>query len=132
VTLEKAEKEYSATIRYDDYPISPTKLYWESQSVTRADSPTGRRYVNHEREGKPCPAVRAAEEEGRPRRGAALLLPRPVTDSRHAGERSMRIVWRLRHPMPAELFQEAKVVGDESSSEGFGAGVVPMRGRADK
>jgi hypothetical protein len=110
VTLEKSEKEYSATTRYDDYPISPTEFHWESQSVTRADSPTGRRYVNHEREGSHVLLfVRQRKKDGRGETMPYRFLG-PVSYVRHEGERPMRIVWRLRHAMPAELFQEAKVV----------------------
>ncbi|MDW7712495.1 MAG: DUF3427 domain-containing protein [Deferrisomatales bacterium] len=110
VTLEKSEKEYSATTRYDDYPISPTEFHWESQSVTRAVSPTGRRYVNHEREGGHVLLfVRQRKKDGRGETMPYRFLG-PVSYVRHEGERPMRIVWRLRHAMPAELFQEAKVV----------------------
>lgn len=110
VTLEKSEKKYSATTRYEDYPISPTEFHWESQSVTRADSPTGRRYVNHEREGSHVLLfVRQRKKDGRGETMPYRFLG-PVSYVRHEGERPMRIVWRLRHAMPAELFQEAKVV----------------------
>jgi hypothetical protein len=33
----------------------------------------------------------------------------PATYEPHHGERPMSITWRLRHSMPAELFEEMKV-----------------------
>ena len=47
VTLEKSDAEYSATTRYQDYPISPSLFHWESQNSTSSSSETGRRYVEH-------------------------------------------------------------------------------------
>lgn len=107
---KKSKKDYSATTRYENYPISPTEFHWESQSVTRADSPTGRRYVNHERDGSHVLLfVRQRKKDSRGETMPYRFLG-PVTYSGHEGERPMRIVWRLEHAMPAELFQEAKVV----------------------
>lgn len=46
VTLNKSEADYSPSIMYRDYPISPTQFHWESQSTTSVASPTGQRYLN--------------------------------------------------------------------------------------
>lgn len=51
-TLDKSSGSFSPTTRYRDYAISPTLIHWESQAATRADSPTGLRYRNHEAEGR--------------------------------------------------------------------------------
>ena len=51
-TLDKSSGGFSPTTRYRDYAISRTLIHWESQSITRADSPTGLRYRNHERDGR--------------------------------------------------------------------------------
>ena len=51
-TLDKSSGSFSPTTRYRDYAISRTLIHWESQSITRADSPTGLRYRNHERDGR--------------------------------------------------------------------------------
>ncbi|MBI5444123.1 MAG: DUF3427 domain-containing protein [Deltaproteobacteria bacterium] len=71
---------------------------------------TGRRYVNYEREGSHVLLfVRQRKKDGRGETMPYRFLG-PVTYVRHGGERPMRIVWRLQYAMPAELFQEAKVV----------------------
>ena len=46
-TLDKTSGHFSPTTRYRDYAISRDLIHWESQSVTRADSDTGRRYQQH-------------------------------------------------------------------------------------
>ena len=46
-TLDKTSGHFSPTTRYRDYAISRDLIHWESQSVTRADSETGRRYQRH-------------------------------------------------------------------------------------
>jgi len=43
-TLDKTSGDFSPTTRYRDYAVSPELIHWESQSTTRADSATGRRY----------------------------------------------------------------------------------------
>ena len=51
VTLQKDDKDFTPTTLYEDYPISPARFHWESQSKTRADSDTGRRYQDHASRG---------------------------------------------------------------------------------
>ena len=51
VTLEKSDAEYSATTRYQDYPLSPSLFHWESQNATSSTSETGRRYIEHRSRG---------------------------------------------------------------------------------
>ena len=109
VTLEKSEADYSPTTRYADYPLSRTRFHWESQNTTAARSETGQRYVAHERRGSRV--VLFVRE--RPKDGRGETLPyQCLGDARyvsHEGERPMRITWELARPMPAELYQEAKV-----------------------
>jgi hypothetical protein len=108
ITLEKSEREYSPSTLYKDYAISPTLFHWESQSITTQQSNTGQRYIHHRNRG-----------------GNILLFVRPrrKQDGRtvpytfigsadyvsHTGERPISFVWRLRRPMPADFFRQAKV-----------------------
>ena len=68
-TLDKTSGQFSPTTRYRDYAISRELIHWESQSVTRADSETGRRYQGHGALGLEHHAVRAFAQ-----RRARLLL----------------------------------------------------------
>ena len=79
-TLDKTNGDFSPTTRYRDYAVSRDLIHWESQSTARADSATGRRYQNHDRDGQVDPALRS-HTAGRP----SLLVSR--TRQVHASRR---------------------------------------------
>lgn len=109
VTLQKNEKEFTPTTLYDDYPISPTRFHWESQSVTRADSETGRRYREHaQRNWRILLFVRQARTD---ERGVTMpfLFLGPARYVEHESEKPMRITWELERAMPPEWFRQVKV-----------------------
>jgi superfamily II DNA or RNA helicase len=98
-TLDKTSGHFSPTTRYRDYAISPTLLHWESQSPTRADSPTGRRYQEHASIGSTVlPFARLTTED------RAFWLLGPATYVSHEGERPMAITWRLEQALPGDLY----------------------------
>jgi hypothetical protein len=108
VTLEKSEREYSPTTLYKDYAISPELFHWESQSTTTQKSPTAQRYIRHrENGGHILLFVRQRRDEGY--RTAPYTLLGPVDYVSHKGERPISFTWRLRRPMPADFFRQAKV-----------------------
>ena len=109
ITLDKSEKDYSPTTMYDDYPISPTLFHLQSQSNTREDSPTGRRYREHAQRGSHILLFVRRRRQDERRVTAPYTFLGPATYVAHQGERPMSITWRLHHPMPAELFEEMKV-----------------------
>ncbi|MBM3458813.1 MAG: DUF3427 domain-containing protein, partial [Armatimonadetes bacterium] len=104
VTFRKSDAQFSPTTRYDDYVISPTELHWESQSTTRADSPTGRRYRNHTAEGSHV-LVFGREQKERDGRTEPFFCLGPATYVSHESERPMRIRWRLQAPLPERVFE---------------------------
>ncbi|MEM9491456.1 MAG: DUF3427 domain-containing protein, partial [Myxococcota bacterium] len=109
VTLHKDEKEFTPTTLYEDYPISPTRFHWESQSVTRADSDTGRRYQEHVQRGwRILLFVRPSKYDDR-RITRPYLFLGPVRYVEHESEKPMRIIWALERPMPPDFFQQVKV-----------------------
>jgi hypothetical protein len=57
-TLDKTSGSFSPTTRYKDYAVSRDLIHWESQSVTRAESPTGQRYQHHTDQGTSVPFQR--------------------------------------------------------------------------
>ena len=65
VTLDKDERDFTPTTLYQDYPISPTRFHWQSQSGTREDSATGRRYREAPEGWRFFLFVRRAKREGR-------------------------------------------------------------------
>ena len=108
ITLNKSDEDYSPTTRYEDYPISPVLFRWESQSQTATASPTGQRYINHAARGSKV--ILFVRENRRDERGQSnpylCLGPGHVS---HRSDRPMQVVWELERPMPAEVYQHAKV-----------------------
>jgi len=108
VTLEKSERDYSPSTLYKDYAISPTLFHWQSPSTTSQQSRTGQRHIHHqERHGNVLLFVRSRKrEDGRTMPYTFLGAVDYVS---HKGERPISFVWKLRTPMPADFFRQAKV-----------------------
>jgi superfamily II DNA or RNA helicase/HKD family nuclease len=108
VTLDKDERHFTPTTRYQDYPITPTRFHWESQSGTRSDSPTGQRYQAPPEGWRILLFVRQRNKDERGATEAFLCLG-PVRYLSHERERPMRITWELEIPAPADWFQQVKI-----------------------
>lgn len=109
VTLNKSERHFSPTTRYRDYPISPTLFHWESQSTTRASSPTGQRYIQHQGRGSRVLLFVRESNLGDGLGASPFLFLGPASYVSHQGDRPMAIVWRLEHATPLDFFQAARV-----------------------
>lgn len=109
ITLEKSEQHYTPTTLYDDYPISPARFHWESQSSCHAEAPAGRRYLAAGPSAKSHVVlfVRQRRRDDRGETAPYTNLGRAFYRS-HRGARPMQIEWDLEHPMPAWLYQETK------------------------
>jgi hypothetical protein len=99
-TLDKTSGRFSPTTRYRDYAISRDLIHWESQSTTRADSPTGLRYRNHVANGTGVMLFARLKDDDR-----AFYFLGPAEYVRHESEMPMAITWRLKYPLPGDLFQ---------------------------
>ena len=110
VTLHKSEADYSPTTMYQDYAISPDLFHWESQSSTTVASKTGQRYLNHRAQGSHVLLFTRPEKVTEFGSGAPYLFLGEADYVEHRGERPIAITWRLRTPMPASVFESAKVV----------------------
>lgn len=108
VTLEKSERDYSPSTLYQDYAISPQLFHWQSQSGTTQHSPTGQRYIHHQaRGGNILLFVRhRRKQDGR---AMPYTFLGPADHVSHRGDRPISFVWKLRRPMPAGMFREARV-----------------------
>lgn len=100
VTLNKSEADYSPSTMYRDYPISPTQFHWESQSTTSVASPTGQRYLN---DGSSV-LLFVRRERSNDFGTAPYVYLEPATYVSHTGDRPIAITWRLRHPLPGDLY----------------------------
>lgn len=99
-TLDKTSGQFSPTTRYQDYAISRELIHWESQSTTRAENPTGRRYQTHATTGNQI-LLFARHNSGE----RAFLCLGPATYMSHVRESPMAITWRLKHALPGDVFQ---------------------------
>ncbi len=110
VTLTKTERHYSPTTMYQDRAVTPELFQWESQSTTTTGSATGQRYVHHARRGSTVHLfVRETKQPDGDLGVPPYLYAGPMTYVRHTGDRPMRILWRLTHPLPADVFHAARV-----------------------
>ena len=105
VTLQKAEDDYSPTTMYEDYLISHNQFHWQSQSNTSVDSPTGQRYLHHQKLGY-TPLLFVRETKSLPSGlSAPYFFLGPCEYLSHEGSRPISIVWRLLNSVPARLFR---------------------------
>ena len=98
-TLDKTSGDFSPSTRYRDYAINQHLIHWESQSTTRADNPTGRRYQNHIALGRSVLLFARTRQDDR-----AFWFLGPATYVQHEGERPMAVTWRLQTPLSGDLF----------------------------
>lgn len=98
-TLDKTSGQFSPTTRYRDYAISRDLIHWESQSVVRSDSVTGRRYQDHVAQGSRIMLFARRQSTDR-----AFYFLGPATYVKHESELPMAITWRLERALPGDLF----------------------------
>lgn len=105
ITFQKTEKEFSPSTMYADYPISRELLHWESQSTTSQQSQTGQNLIHHSERGYTI-LVFARDQKVRNKVTVPFTYLGPVDRVSHESERPIKMVWRLRHPMPVEMFED--------------------------
>jgi len=98
-TLDKTSGQFSPTTRYRDYAISRDLIHWESQSTTRADGETGRRYQSHVALGTKVMLFARLRTDDR-----AFWFLGPATYVGHESELPMAVTWRLEYSLPGDLF----------------------------
>jgi superfamily II DNA or RNA helicase len=103
-TLNKTEKHFSPTTMYQDYAINEHLFHWQSQSTTSPESPTGQRYIGHERLDYTV-LLFGREDRKAGDLSAPFAFLGPARYVSHAGSRPMSITWRLDHPLPAKLLR---------------------------
>lgn len=111
VTLVKSEAHYSPTTMYADRAITDSLFQWESQSTTSSASATGQRYIHHATRGSTVHLfVRETRVADRDLGAPAYLYAGPMTYREHTGDRPMRIIWRLAHALPADVYATARTI----------------------
>ncbi|MER6532596.1 DUF3427 domain-containing protein [Streptomyces sp900105755] len=109
ITLEKNEKDFSPTVRYKDYALSPGLFHWESQSTTADTSPTGLRYQQHAQRGSHVLLFMRRYKDTDIGKAQPWMLLGPATYVRHEGSKPMAITWQLHHELPADVWSYSAI-----------------------
>lgn len=107
--LQKSEKYFSPSTRYNDYAISPDLFHWESQSTTSVRSRTGQRYINHRERGTKVLLFARERRQTEIGTAAPYLFLGPADYVTHTGDRPIAITWKLRVRMPPDFYNRAKL-----------------------
>lgn len=105
ITYQKTEKEFSPSTMYADYPISRDLLHWESQSMTSQQSETGQNLIHHKERGYTI-LIFARDQKRRNNVAVPFTYLGPVQRISYESERPIKMVWKLRHPMPVSMFED--------------------------
>ena len=106
VTLNKCEKQFSATTMYHDYAISPTLFHWQTQNSAKPSSGKGLGYIKQKENKKTF--ILFVREQAKDENGRTMGFVNfgPVDFVKYEGSQPMNITWKLKHPMPAYLWHE--------------------------
>jgi superfamily II DNA or RNA helicase/HKD family nuclease len=103
VTLDKREG-FGDRVQYHDYAISPDRFHWQTQNMAGVRNATGRRYLDSGTNGWRFQLFVREDAD------SAYIALGPVTLEAHEGDRPISIVWKLKIPMPAEVFRRFSVL----------------------
>jgi superfamily II DNA or RNA helicase/HKD family nuclease len=101
VTLNKSEEHYTPTTMYRDYVIARDRFHWESQSNASQHTGAGKRYLDHS--SRPLLFMRFERTD------PYLFIGQGDLESAQAN-RPIAITWKLRTPLPEDVFQAARRV----------------------
>ena len=105
VTFQKTEKEFSPSTMYADYPISRELMHWESQANTAQYHADGQNLIHHQERGYTV-LIFARGQKKRNTVTVPFTFLGPVDRVSYESERPIKMVWRLRHAMPVEMFED--------------------------
>jgi hypothetical protein len=105
VTYQKTEREFSPSTMYADYPVNRVLLHWESQSNTAQQSETGQNLVHHAERNYTI-LIFARDKKRRNTVTVPFTYLGPAERLSFEGERPIKMIWRLRYPMPVDMFEE--------------------------
>lgn len=110
VTFQKTEKEFSPSTMYADYPINRELVHWESQANTAQHHADGQNLINHQDRGYTI-LLFARGQKKRNGITAPFTCLGPVQLLSFESERPIKMVWKLEHPMPVEMFEDNRKGG---------------------
>lgn len=106
INLNKSEKDFSPSTMYEDYAVNDTLFHWQSQSQDRQNSAKIQRYIHHKDTNNMISLfVREYKKNGS--YTAPFTFLGNADYIKHEGERPVSFIWKLHHPMPADLLPKA-------------------------
>lgn len=110
VTLNKPDKEYSPSTRYQDYVISQCQFHWQSMYTIRKSDKAGQRIINQKRNGwKYILFVRESRRDEYGNTNGYYCLGTMDFNSSY-GECPMNVVWDMHEPIPDFILEASKAV----------------------
>ena len=106
VTLNKCEKQFSATTMYHDYAISPTLFHWQTQNNAKPQSGRGLGYTQQKESRKTFILFVREQAQDENGRTMGFINFGPIDFMKYEGSQPMNITWKLQHPMPTFLWNE--------------------------
>jgi superfamily II DNA or RNA helicase/HKD family nuclease len=104
ITLEKDERDFSPTVRYKDYALTPRRFHWESQNHITEKSVTGLRYQNHVEQGSHVLLFLRRYKNNSIGKAEPWMFLGPAKYEDHNGSKPMAITWELEHELPADVW----------------------------
>jgi len=109
VTLNKSEKDYSPSTMYRDYAISESLFHWQTQSNTKPSTKKGQRHIQHKEKGiTPLLFIRNHKKDER-RQTEPYFFVGPVELQKWEGSQPMDIVWKVKEPLPADIYRATSI-----------------------
>lgn len=111
VTLNKSEKEFSESTRYEDYSINKNLFHWQSQNATKPESKTGQRYLNQRKNGS-IVLLFVREQKKDPQGGSQnYTFLGPAQMVKAWGSQPITILYKLDNPIPAQYITKTDSSG---------------------
>lgn len=106
VTLDKCEKQFSATTMYHDYAICPTLFHWQTQNSAKPTSGRGLGYITQQENNKTF--ILFVREQAKDEYGKTMGFVNfgPVDFVKYEGSQPMNITWKLKQAMPAYMWHD--------------------------
>jgi superfamily II DNA or RNA helicase/HKD family nuclease len=110
ITFKKEDRDFAPTTRYKDYPISPDILHWETQSGTTQASSTGQNHIYAQGRGYTILFFARLEKRIDGKNAPYVYLGPAERLMSYEGERPIKMVWKLKYAIPAEMYEVARTV----------------------
>lgn len=100
------DREIGSNTNYNDFAQSSGKFHWETQNKVSPESPTGKKYIR-QTQTMLLFVRKQAKAADNPARTMGYVYLGEVKLESYSGSRPMQIVWRLKAPMPGEVYEYA-------------------------